>query len=426
MTGRMIDYLILGLSNVLRYKLRSALTMLGIVLGIAGLLSMLAVGEGAKQEILRKMEGMGLHNIIVTSRRPQVTAQKDQGGGQQEFVFSYGLTFKDLARCRTSIPGLVRALPVHEIRDDVTLGRIANAKVLGVTTDYFRTFPVKVLVGRGLSDFDAARRLRTCVLVAPLPRQLVGFGNPLDVRLTIGVNVFTVVGVVRPRAELDADAEDAAVAPASSNLLRVFIPYETAISRFGTTSRVRGQGSFQAFKIELDQIILECEDPLLAVKPLVAILEHGHDDVDYEITVPVELLRQRQHAQRTFNIVLLVVASLILLVGGVGIMNIMLVSVTERTKEIGIRRAVGARRRDIIWQFLVETIALTLSGGVLGCLIGLGGVFVIAISTGWPVSITPLALVACLLLSIAAGLAFGLYPARKAASINPVVALRHE
>ncbi len=157
-----------------------------------------------------------------------------------------------------------------------------------------------------------------------------------------------------------------------------------------------------------------------------AILEHGHDDVDYEITVPIELLRQRQHAQRTFNIVLLVVASLILLVGGVGIMNIMLVSVTERTKEIGIRRAVGARRRDVIWQFLVETIALTLSGGVLGCLVGLGGVFVIAISTGWPVSITPVALVACLLLSIAAGLAFGLYPARKAASIDPVVALRHE
>ena len=204
------------------------------------------------------------------------------------------------------------------------------------------------------------------------------------------------------------------------------MPFDTARALYGDITFQYEQGKHEIYKLEIDQMILECEDPLLAVQALKTILNKGHKEVDYEITVPVELLRQRQRTQEIFDLVLLMVATLTLLVGGVGIVNIMLVSVTERTKEIGIRRALGAKRRDIILQFLIETSALTMTGGVLGILAGFVGVYAIQAYTGWPVTITSSAILGSFLISVAAGILFGLYPARQAASVMPVVALRYE
>ena len=431
MIVRLFDYLLLGLSSVLNYKLRSVLTTLGVVLGISALLSMLAVGEGARRQILAEMDRMGLRNVIVSSRRPQAKAVERSDAGRRG-VFSYGLTFKDLKRCKDTIPGLVRALPVQEIYRPVVLGgRKTNARVLAVTTDYFSTFPARVERGRGLCDLDARRRMRVCVLVTPMPVETFFGRDPLRATLSVGDHLFRVVGIVTPEAEVleredKGDPGRDAAGQAGSNLLRIFIPYETALARYGTMRFRYEQGTFERFMLELDRIVLECADPLVAVKPLGAILEKGHKEVDYEITVPVELLHQRQQTQETFNLVMLLVAGLTLLVGGVGIVNIMLVSVAERTKEIGIRRALGARRQDIMLQMLVETVALTLTGGVLGVLVGFAGVYAIGAYTGWPVLVTPWAVLGSLLVSIAAGVFFGLYPARHAASISPVTALRYE
>ena len=431
MISRLLDYLLLGLTNVLNNKLRSVLTTLGVVLGISALLSMLAVGEGARRQILEEMDRMGLRNIIVSSRRPEMKAVQ-QTDTQRRGVFSYGLTFKDLERCKDAIPGLMRALPVQEISRPVVLaGRKTNARVRAVTTDYFETFPVHIERGRGLCDMDALRRRQACLLVTPLPAEAFLGRDPLRATVTVGEHLFRVVGIVTPRAEIGARGKDGArdaggEVGVSSNLLRVLIPYETALARYGSIRFRYEQGTFERFMLELDQIVLECRDPLAAAKPLGAILAKGHREVDYEITVPVELLRQRQKTQGIFNLVMLLVAGLTLLVGGVGIVNIMLVSVAERTKEIGIRRALGARRRDIMLQLLVETVALTLTGGAIGILVGLAGAYAIGVYTGWPVAVTPWAVLGSLMVSMAAGVSFGLYPARRAASISPAVALRNE
>jgi len=198
------------------------------------------------------------------------------------------------------------------------------------------------------------------------------------------------------------------------------------MGRFGAFTFKEEQDSRQYYKQELTEMILQCEDPLAVVKPLDAILKKGHKEVDYETTVPLEVLYQRQRTQEIFSLVLLMISSLTLLVGGVGIVNIMLVSVAERTKEIGIRRALGARQRDIMLQFLIETLALTMSGGALGVLAGFGGVYAVERYTGWPVSVTAETVVASFLVSVIAGVLFGLYPARKAATVMPMVALRYE
>lgn len=428
--ARFLDYLLLGLKGVLRHKLRSALTALGVVLGIAALLSMMAVGEGARRQLLEEMSRMGLHNIILKSKRaPKAAAEKK--GQDENKALRFGLTFKDLERCKVSVPGLIRALPVHEVHSPVVMcGRKINARVLGVTQDYFRTFPARLECGRALADMDAGYKHPVCVLTPPLPREVLQARNPVGMIINVGTKPFRVVGVVTPHtALLDLSEGENGKHVAQSigqQMMHIFIPYRTVLDRFGTISIKAERGKFERFKLELDEIILECEDPIAALKPLDAVLKKGHKEMDYEVTVPVELLRHRRKTQETFNLVILLVAALTLTVGGVGIVNIMLVSVAERTKEIGIRRALGARRRDIMQQFLVETISLTLVGGMLGLLVGFGGVYGIEAYTGWPVAVTPKAVVGGLLVSVVAGVLFGLYPAHKAASTHPAVSLRYE
>lgn len=417
MSSRFLDYLLLGLGSVWRQKLRSALTALGIILGIAALLSMLAVGEGARREILSEMERLGLRNIVLRTRKPQ-TELASRSTGQRSRIEKYGLLFTDLDRIEDAVAGLVRSLPVHDVGAVVKLeGRRVNAVVHGVTVDYFETFPTEVLRGRNLCDLDRDRLSRVCVLEAPLPTGLLRGRDPIGALVGIGDFPFRVVGVVRRRNGPDGDGD---------RRVTIYMPYETALSAFGTTTIKFEDGKREFFDVELDAIVLECEEPLAVLAPVERLLEKFHERGDYEIDVPLRLLQQKQRTQDIFNTVMLIIAGLTLVVGGVGVVNIMLVSVAERTREIGVRRAMGARRRDIMLQFLIETAALTLGGGVLGVLVGFCGVYATEQSTGWPVSVTPWAVAGSLLTAVGAGLIFGLYPARRAASIRPMEALRSD
>lgn len=430
---RTLDYLIQGLRGVLRHKMRSALAVIGIVLAIAALLSMLAVSEGARQQILHDMERLGVHNILVRSQRPPPKPQpKTQNQGER--ITQFGLTMNDLERCKGFLPGVKEIVWIHELKNPVMLqGRKITARVLGVSDRYFDIHKALLHRGRMLTPLDFERAERVCIVSVPLPEGMFQGNDPAGSDLRIGGKVFDIVGSIR----MDASLQPASTSPSNnsgeakkeesvSNICTIFVPIKTAIGNYGFITAKYEAGTSEWYKLELDQIILKCEDPLTVVKPLRTILEKGHKETDYEIVIPLELLSQRHRAQEVFNMVLLLVATLTLLVGGVGIVNIMLVSVTERTKEIGIRRALGARRSDIVVQFLIETSALTMTGGILGVLVGFGGVRAVEAYTQWPVSITLFAIAGSFLLSVASGILFGLYPATKAASVTPSTALRYE
>ncbi|HEY3319042.1 MAG TPA: FtsX-like permease family protein [Planctomycetota bacterium] len=436
--NRLFDYLLAGLKGVLRHKLRSFLAVMGIVLAISALLSMLAVGEGARQQILTEMEHLGLRNIIITSRRPpqKATEQKQSQRGE---VVSFGITKLDYERCKATIPGLTQVAIVHEVgRPVLILGRKVNARVLGVSDEYFKIHQARIGRGRMLTAIDSQRQAQVCLIGTPIPAEVIQHNDPLGMTIMVGEQVFDIVGTI-------TTAGGGAAAPASapggngnnnsnggnsgvagSNLVSLYMPFETAMGRFGAFTQKVDTGSRQFYKQEITEMILQCADPLAAVKPLDAVMQKGHKEVDYETTVPLQVLYQRQRTQEIFNLVLLMISGLTLLVGGVGIVNIMLVSVAERTKEIGIRRALGARQRDIMLQFLIETLALTMTGGALGVLAGFGGVYAVERYTGWPVSVTVETIVASFLVSVIAGVLFGMYPAHKASTVMPMVALRYE
>ncbi|MEI6234914.1 MAG: ABC transporter permease [Planctomycetota bacterium] len=428
---RFLDYLLAGIMGVLRHKMRSFLAVLGIVLAISALLSMLAVGEGARRQLLNDMEHLGLRNIIVTSQKPQPKpSPKSSDNSDAWRIVSYGITRKDAARCKALLPGVQRVVTVHEVTRPVVIrGHKVNARVLGVNQDYFKLHSLAVQRGRLLCALDELPQSQSCMMAAPLPQDINQGRDPYGLEVDIGGTVFKVVGTVTPESNLldtGASGKDSKSGDSATNAVVIYIPFDLAFSRFGSASMKQEAGSYEYYKLEINQMILECEDPIACKRPIESIMRKDHKEVDYEVTVPVELLAQRQHTQEVFNLVLLLVAGITLLVGGVGIVNIMLVSVTERTKEIGIRRALGARRSDIMIQFLIETLALTMSGGIIGVLMGFGGIYAVEVYTGWPVTVTVPAVIGSFMLSIISGVIFGMYPARKAASVTPMIALRYE
>ncbi len=429
--NRFFDYLFAGVLGVLRHKMRSFLAVTGIVLAISALLSMLAVGEGARRQLLNDMEKLGLRNIIITSHKPQQKPTvKATDNGDEWRPLAFGITRKDADRCKTLLPGVQCVATVHEVTRPVLVnGRKINARVLGVNQAYFKTRTVTLERGRLLCPLDSEPHAQYCLMVTPIPNEINHGRDPFGLEIDVGGLIFKVVGTVRTDVKpLDSNASSGETKrdETASNTVVIFVPIDLAFLQFGVDSYKQEAGTYESYKLEINQMTLECEDPIACKRPIESLLQMEHKDLDYEITVPVELLAQRQHTQEVFNLVLLLVAGITLLVGGVGIVNIMLVSVTERTKEIGIRRALGARRSDIMIQFLIETLALTMSGGIIGVLVGFGGIYAVEVYTGWPVLVTAPAVIGSFMLSIVSGVLFGMYPARKAASVTPMIALRYE
>ena len=413
-----------GLKTLLLHKLRSFLTMLGVVFGVGSVIAMLAVGEGASKEALEQIRKLGSTNILVYSIKPveEESAQNANRRGARMSV--YGLTYEDHVRLNGTIPDIVRAAPVKLIRREGQLGdRTMDLRLVATTPEWFELVRRPLVGGRALDPLDVENHAAVVVLTEHGARRLLATERTIGQPIRIGGIVFEVVGIIK-----NENAQGGAVQTPDSEI-DAYIPLSVARGRFGDIHTRRSAGSFERERVELHQIIVEARDTESVERAAAAIertITQFHDKKDYQIAVPLALLRQAEQTKRTFNIVLGSIAGISLLVGGIGIMNIMLASVTERTKEIGIRRAIGAKRKQIIMQFLIETCVLSLSGGIIGILIGLLIPTLIERFASMPTVVTPESLILSLGISMAIGIIFGLYPAARAARLDPILALRHE
>ncbi len=417
----------LGLRSLWLHRLRSLLTVLGIVFGVCSVIAMLAIGEGASFEAQEQIKNLGSQNIILRSIKPP-EEQKVSDKGSQSYVLQYGVTYKDLERIRATIPGVTVVLPARNIRDYVwNISRRVDCDVVGTVPSYPEMRNHRVAAGRFFTETDMDAQASVCVLGAGMVPALFPLESPLGKHVRVGGDYYQVIGIMEPRGPEPAGTEAPGAAKAATH--RMFIPLETAKLRYGEVLIRRRSGSLEAERVQLHEITVKV-DSLEAVTSVAdaikEVLQRNHKKKDYEVIVPLELLRRAERTKQIFNIVLGSIAAISLLVGGIGIMNIMLASVTERTREIGIRRALGARRRDIIAQFLVETVLLSGAGGIIGVLLGIAIPFVVSHTAGMRTIITAWSPFLAFSISALVGVVFGLYPAFRAANMDPVEALRHE
>ncbi len=419
--GHYLREIQLGVKNLLQHKLRSSLTMLGMVFGVGSVIAMLAVGEGASQEALEQIRRLGSNNIIISTQKP---VEEQSQVTTRSFINIYGLLYEDELRIAESFPHVVRTVPVKINRQVGRLGDQAmDMRLLGTTSDWFDLVRRPLVAGRILTAKDLESSANTVVLTEFGSRRLLVNAGTIGQRIKLGGDYFEVIGIVRSEGYQGTGVQ------APDQQIDAYIPLNVMRSRFGDMITQRSSGTRSRELIELHQIIVEVdrsENVASTAAAIETMLRRFHKKEDYSVSVPLALLQQAEATKRTFNIVLGSIAGISLLVGGIGIMNIMLASVTERTREIGIRRAIGAKRRQIIKQFLIETMVLSTCGGLIGIAIGLLIPWLITRLAGMPTLVTPVSLLLSLGISMLIGIVFGLYPAVRAARLDPIEALRHE
>ena len=411
----------LGVKNLLLHKLRSFLTMLGLVFGVGSVIAMLAIGEGASREALDRIRRLGSQNIMMSSKKP---TEEGNAKGKSSWLSIYGLLYADADRIRDTVPTVDKVVPVKVLqRPGRFHGRSEELRVVCTTEEWFDLVDRSVVAGRVLERGDLAGFTSVAVLTEWGARKLLANEHAIGETLTIDKNTYQVVGIVRS----EASGSDSTDTP--DRQTDVYIPLSTARQRHGDTFFRRLQGSNIRERVELHQIIAHVTEEAqveATSKAIARLLETSHKKQDYGLEVPLQLLRQAEATKRTFSIVLGAIAGISLLVGGIGIMNIMLASVTERTREIGIRRAIGARRFQIVVQFLIEALVLSVVGGMIGMALGLGIPCLVTAFAGMPTVVTPMSLVLSFGISVGVGIGFGIYPALRASKLDPIIALRHE
>ena len=406
----------LSLIGLLSHKLRTLLTMLGIIFGVAAVIAMLSIGEGAKQESLEQIRQMGISNIIV-QHWDKEDDQEDSADADQNK--SQGLTWDD-ARSIERICLLAEYVtPQRELKIKAQAhGNTFRTMAVGTTADYLTVLDAQMGSGVYFSQEDLRESKRVCVLGADAKRALFFFDDPLGGRVKIRNQWFTVIGVLADKGA--AGGKIGGVLEVRNTDEDIYIPLTTILSRF----------HWEPADAELSQITVKisASKQLQEAAAIVrTILNRRHRGVeDFKIAIPEELLRQSQKTQQIFNIVMGCIAGISLVVGGIGIMNIMLASVLERTREIGIRRALGARRHDILSQFLVESLLVSLLGGLIGVILGYAVPEIITLYAGWRTIVQPWTIALAFGVSASVGIGFGIYPARQAALLNPIDALRYE
>ena len=447
----------LAMKSLLLHKLRSGLTMLGIVFGVFSVIAMLAIGEGASAQAQQQVLALGATNIIIVTVKPPADSQSSGGGGGSRggsgrgfMVPQYGLLRSDYDLLTKTLSTITGAVRMREIPSEARyLQRTLNVRLVGSTTEYLDMNHLAVLRGRFLSDEDESEVANVAVLGAETASTLFPYEDPIGQSVLVRNARYMVVGVMRSRTSSAAIGGSMSGQEFNKD---IYIPLSTFRSRIGDTIFTRMSGTFSAEQVELNQITLKVknrEDVVPTSEVVKESLKRSHGGKpDYDVIVPLELLRQADQIRQIFNIVLGSIAAISLVVGGIGIMNIMLATVTERTREIGIRRALGARQRDIINQFLTETIVLSGSGGVIGILMGLATPFAFfgikhivhnyvldrtsgespmaKIFTDMEPQVALWSLPVAFGISVTIGIIFGIYPARSAARMDPIEALRHE
>jgi putative ABC transport system permease protein len=425
-----------GAKSLWMHRLRSTLTTLGIVFGVCSVIAMLAIGEGASREAQDAIARLGSTNLIIETVKPPEEQANSSG---QEGARNYGLKYTDAESIRNTLQNIEVAVPVREIDNEARyLHRKAAVKIIGTVPWYTEISPLRVIRGRFLSSIDLHNQQNVCVVDTDVARELFAFDDPLGKDVKMQGSFYRVVGIAGTLAPKNESinlgkSAIASVNPRGSAMGSIYVPLTTARYRFSELSASFSGGSRSLERVELQKIIVKVAS-LEQVLPMRNILDtlisRLHEDKknkrDFRIVAPLELLRQAARTRRIFSIVLGSIAAISLLVGGIGIMNIMLATVSERTREIGIRRALGATRRDIIIQFLTETLLLTLTGGILGILLGSLIPYLVTHFSRMPTIITGASLILSFGISAFIGIIFGLYPAYRAAHMDPIESLRHE
>ncbi|QKG79209.1 ABC transporter permease [Tenuifilum thalassicum] len=440
----------IALEAIMANKLKSILTALGIIFGVAAVISMLAIGNGAQQEILEQMKLVGVNNIIVNSifEAPDTENSDTENGNKQKQKFSPGLTLSDLNAIKEVIPSVEHISPEISLNSYIQYkGVRMQAKILGVNNDYFNLFNLPLEEGTFFNSYQEDHGVPVCVIGANIKTKFFSTENPIGKYIKFGNVWLKVIGVLSKSNVKVTGFENSGINVYNDN---VYVPAKNILLRYQNRALVNTKKLGQSFTFrigfaffggstqsqapknyhQLDRIILqvkETEDITSTTEILSRMLKRRHADVnDFEITVPELLLKQQQRTKDIFNIVLGAIASISLIVGGIGIMNIMFASVMERIKEIGTRLAIGAKKADIVAQFLSESVLISVSGGLIGVILGVILSKLITHFAGILTIVSFSSIVIAFGVSAAVGIIFGLSPAKKAAEKDPIESLRYE
>ena len=432
----------LAIQGIFQNKLRSFLTALGIIFGVAAVIAMLGIGSGARQSILEQLSLIGANSIVVNAKVPTSdnlgSASETEGVDLDQNAlkgFTPGLSLADMNALQNIMPTTDKISP--EIVEEMTIIRDKSsqwARCVGITNDFFSINNLDLSDGQYFHKKHIEIGSNVCILGNALATKLFKGENPIGQRVKCGQTWFKVIGLLRPRRIQKSRIEELSIRDYNDD---VFIPIQSFLLRINNRKRIdatdvirgREEGNEQLENYhQIDRAVIRITEPNYvesSAELISRVLKRRHNDkIDFEIEVPELLIKQQQQTQETLNFVLAVIAGISLLVGGIGIMNIMLASVLERIKEIGIRRSLGARRKDVILQFLFEAVAISLIGGLLGVILGVVSAKVIASSADIPTYITWWSVVVSFVVAAGIGLIFGLLPAKRAAELDPITALR--
>jgi putative ABC transport system permease protein len=402
-----------SVANLGTHRLRSALTTLGVVFGVGAVIAMLSIGAGAERQAQEMIERLGLRNVLVRSK----TVPQDKLREMRQK--SLGLSLRDREAILDAVPGVLRVGPKVAVDAYAVLaeGVTTQAQVFGVSEFHDQLANLRIAQGRFLDALDVRDHAQVCVIGDQVRQRLFGYRPPLGALLKVNDLWLRVVGVLETSP---GESDSFEGVPLGSTADAIYLPLSTALRKFDR----------DPLEAPITELVLQLEDAAQGrvtarlVEGLLHYLHAGQEDT--ELVVPEALLEQSRRTQRLFNIVMGCIAGISLLVGGIGIMNIMLATVLERTREIGIRRAVGAKRRDVMIQFIVESFTISAFGGIAGIVVGVAIARAIAAAAGWPTVVTPASILLATGVAVSVGLVSGIYPARRAAELDPIEALRYE
>ncbi|MCR9155283.1 MAG: ABC transporter permease [Bacteroidetes bacterium] len=435
---RLLTNLNIALDAILANTLRSVLTALGIIFGVAAVITMLAIGEGAQAEILKQIELVGVNNIEIKPLVEQRDEEVSEDMVSEPRKFSKGLDLSDARSILKIIPAAVAISPEVVIETSViSSGRRRSTKLIGVEASYFEVSNIPLRYGQMFSQGHMENQEPVCIIGSGMAKKLFPGERALGKKIKVGSQWLTVIGVSQT-LNISAKAQE--------NLgirdynMDIYAPITTILSRYRDRGRLRQSRGFDDDDEDspkkdlnyhqLDRLVVQIDDSEYlesSAEVISRLLTRKHNEVvDFEVIIPQQLLEQQQRTKDIFNLVLSAIAGISLLVGGIGIMNIMLASVLERTKEIGTRLAIGAKKQDIITQFLFEALLISLSGGIIGVILGLLASYLVSEFANIETIVSPLSIVISFGVASITGLIFGLSPARQAAEKNPVESLRYE
>ena len=435
---------------ILANKVRTLLTALGIIFGVAAVITMLAIGKGAEREILAQLDLVGVNNILITpipdDPDENETEDDEESGARETIRFSKGLDLLDVTSIQKNI-STVKQLSPEIIMETYMIkkGRQSAVKLIGVTNSFFETSNVNIGQGKNFTELQAINAQPVCIIGEKVEKKLFTGESAIGKQIKVKDVWLKVIGIIKEKLISETAQENLGIRDLNQD---IYIPIKTFLVRYQDRKIIVDQplpqGGFVIFGgdngpkkrtprgnyHQIDRLTVQVNNSneLRSTAEVVSkMLKRRHNGMmDFEITIPINLLKQQQKTKQIFNIVLSIIAGISLLIGGIGIMNIMLASILERTKEIGIIKAIGATKQDIILQFLSESVLISLSGGIIGCILGIVGAYILELATGIETIVTMGSILLSFLVATLIGLIFGVLPAKSAANKNPIEAIRHE